>query len=163
MPNDMTKKFHFVGIGGAGMSAIAKILLEKGCTVTGSDLTRSEPVLRLERLGAKIFAGHEAGNIENADIVIRSTAIADDNPEIIAAREKGLSIIHRADMLASLMNDSLGIAVAGAHGKTTTTSIIALMLEKSGVDPTVVIGGDLDYFGGNAKLGTGPVFGCRGR
>lgn len=137
------------------MSAIAKILLEKGYTVTGSDIGRSEPVLRLERLGAQIFLGHSGDNIGDAQVVVRSTAIADDNPEVIAASERGLKIIHRADMLATLMSNGEGIAVAGAHGKTTTTSMIALMLEKAGVDPTVVIGGDLDYFGGNAKLGQG--------
>ncbi|MDR3564943.1 MAG: UDP-N-acetylmuramate--L-alanine ligase [Negativicutes bacterium] len=154
MPKDLTK-IHFVGIGGAGMSAIAKILLEKGRAVSGSDISKSEIVQRLEQLGAKIFIGHHGDNIEGAEAIVVSTAIADDNPEVVAAREKKLRIFHRADMVAALMQERQGIAVAGAHGKTTTTSMIALMLERAGLDPTIIIGGELDYLNGNAKLGQG--------
>lgn len=154
MPNNITR-MHFVGIGGAGMSAIAKILLEKGYTVTGSDISRSEAVSRLEQLGAKVFTGHHYDNVGNAQAIVVSTAISKSNPEVVAAREQGLKIFHRADMVAALMNESQGIAVAGAHGKTTTTSMVALMLEKSGLDPTIIIGGELDYLSGNAKLGHG--------
>lgn len=137
------------------MSAIAKILLEKGYTISGSDLSKSEIVNRLEQLGATIFIGHYRDNIEGAEAIVVSTAIADDNPEVVAAREKGLRIFHRADIVASLMKERQGIAVAGAHGKTTTTSMIALMLERAGLDPTIIIGGELDYLNGNAKLGQG--------
>jgi UDP-N-acetylmuramate--alanine ligase len=154
LPNNITR-MHFVGIGGAGMSGIAKILLEKGYTVTGSDISKSETVSRLEQLGAKVFTGHHRDNVGDAQAIVVSTAISDCNPEVVAAREQGIKIFHRADMVASLMKDSQGIAVAGAHGKTTTTSMIALMLEKSGLDPTIIIGGELDYLSGNAKLGRG--------
>jgi UDP-N-acetylmuramate--alanine ligase len=149
------QRIHFVGIGGAGMSAIAKVLLEKGRVVTGSDISKSEMVRRLEQIGAKVFIGHHPDNIVGAQALVVSTAIADDNPEIIAAREQGIRIFHRADVVAALMDESQGIAVAGAHGKTTTTSMIALTLEKAGMDPTIIIGGELDYLNGNAKLGQG--------
>ncbi|MCX7780020.1 MAG: UDP-N-acetylmuramate--L-alanine ligase [Negativicutes bacterium] len=152
---DGIQKFHFVGIGGAGMSAIAKVLLEMGLQVTGSDLSKSEYTSRLEQLGAKVYLGHARENIQGAEALVISTAIRSDNPELAAAREINLPVFHRADMVAALMNRFEGIAVAGAHGKTTTTSMIALMLEKSGLDPTIIIGGELDDIGGNAKLGTG--------
>jgi len=154
LPNNITK-FHFIGIGGAGMSAIAQVLLQKGYTVTGSDIAKSEVVHRLERLGAKIFIGHCRENIEGAEAIVVSTAIAADNPEVLEARARGIKIFHRSDIVAMLLNAVQGIAVAGAHGKTTTTSIVALMLEKNGIDPTIIIGGDLDYLNGNAKLGHG--------
>ncbi len=137
------------------MSAIAKILLEKGYSVTGSDISKSDIVDRLEQLGATIFIGHYPDNIDGAEAIVVSTAIAADNPEVVAAREKGLRVFHRSEMVASLMKERQGIAVAGAHGKTTTTSMIALMLEKAGLDPTIIIGGELDYLNGNAKLGQG--------
>lgn len=149
------KKFHFIGIGGAGMSAIAKILLEKGFRVSGSDLNKSDTTEKLGKMGAEIFLGHCSGNIGDADAIVVSTAIPVTNPELAAAREKGKKIFHRSDIVAALMSERLGIAVAGAHGKTTTTSMIALMLEKADVDPTVIIGGEVSYFGGNAKLGAG--------
>lgn len=154
MLNDITR-IHFVGIGGAGMSAIAKVLLEKGYTVTGSDISKSEVVERLEQLGAKIFIGHARENIQGTQAVVVSTAIAEGNPEVLAAKAQGIKVFHRADMVAVLMNECRGIAVAGAHGKTTTTSMIALMLENTGFDPTIIIGGELDYLNGNAKLGNG--------
>lgn len=149
------KKFHFVGIGGAGMSAIAKVLLEKGYCVTGSDVAKSEVTKRLEIHGATIFQGHDAANVRDAEALVVSTAIAADNPELKKAEELGVPVFHRSDVLAALMNERRGIAVAGAHGKTTTTSMIAVMMEKAAADPTIIIGGDLDYIGGNSKLGKG--------
>lgn len=149
------KHIHFIGIGGAGMSAIAKILLEMGCKVSGSDLCQTDMTMRLAAAGAMIFAGHAAENIASADAVVISTAIPEQNPELKAARAQGITVFHRADLVAAVMNLQAGIAVAGAHGKTTTTSMIALMMEKAGVDPTVIIGGELHDIGGNAKLGKG--------
>jgi len=149
------KHIHFIGIGGAGMSAIAKILLEMGYKVSGSDLCQTDMTMKLTQAGAVIFVGHAAENIVSADAVVISTAIPEKNPELKAAREQGIPVFHRADLVAAVMNLQSGIAVAGAHGKTTTTSMIALMLEKAGVDPTVIIGGELHDIGGNAKLGRG--------
>jgi len=147
------KKLHFVGIGGAGMSAIAKVLLEMGYTVTGSDLNKSETINKLVKQGAKVFTGHSGENIGDAQAIVVSTAISEDNPEVQMARQKAIPVFHRADMIAQLMLQYQGIAVAGAHGKTTTTAMIAVMLEHAGVDPTVIIGGEVDYLNGNAKLG----------
>ncbi len=148
------KKIHFVGIGGAGMSAIAKVLLEMGYTVSGSDLTISETTTKLEKLGATIFIGHDSQHVDGVEAIVVSTAISSDtNPEVKQARDTGIPVFHRADIIAYLMEKYHGIAVAGAHGKTTTTSMIAVMLEHAGVDPTVIIGGEVDYLKGNAKLG----------
>lgn len=147
------KKIHFVGIGGAGMSAIAKVLLEMGYTITGSDLNKSETINKLVKNGAKVFTGHREENIEGVEAIVVSTAISEENPEVQMARQIGIPIFHRADMIAQLMLQYQGIAVAGAHGKTTTTAMIAVMLENAGVDPTVIIGGEVDYLNGNAKLG----------
>ncbi|WP_346354579.1 UDP-N-acetylmuramate--L-alanine ligase [Azotosporobacter soli] len=149
------RHFHFVGIGGSGMSAIAKVLLEKGYVVSGSDMSASEMTQKLARLGAKIFAQHQAENIAGAEALVVSTAIAAANPEIVAAKAAGIPVYHRSDLVAALMNQRTGIAVAGAHGKTTTTSMIALMMEHGGLDPAVIIGGELDYIKGNAKWGNG--------
>ncbi|MDI6870275.1 MAG: UDP-N-acetylmuramate--L-alanine ligase [Bacillota bacterium] len=144
-----------IGIGGSGMSPIAKVLLEMGHRVSGSDLKGSSTTLNLEAMGARISLGHRPENVEGADLVVVSTAIAEGNPELVAARERGLPVVHRSDMLAALMNERYGIAVAGAHGKTTVTSMIALVLERAGLDPTVVIGGELNDIGGSAKYGRG--------
>lgn len=152
---DNLSRIHFVGIGGAGMSAIAKVLLAKGYAVSGSDIAESDSVRRLRQLGAKIIIGHDAANVQGAEAIVVSTAIAGSNPEIAVARAGGLPIFHRADIVAALMDEKRGIAVAGAHGKTTTTSMIALILEKGDLDPTIIIGGDIDYLNGNAKLGGG--------
>jgi UDP-N-acetylmuramate--alanine ligase len=149
------KHIHFVGIGGSGMSAIAKILLEMGYQVSGSDLCETDMTHKLTQLGATVFAGHQADYISGADAIVISTAIPNTNPELCAAREKGIKIFHRADIVAAVMNRQASIAVAGAHGKTTTTSMIALMLERAGSDPTVIIGGEMNDIGGNAKLGAG--------
>lgn len=149
------KKIHFVGIGGAGMSAIAKVLLEMGYSVSGSDLTKTETTNKLESMGARVFLGHSGENLCDTQAIVVSTAIPETNPEVKLAREKKIPIFHRADIVAYLMLQYKGIAVAGAHGKTTTTSMIAVMLEHAGVDPTVIIGGEVDYLNGNAKLGLG--------
>ncbi len=137
------------------MSAIAKILLAQGYAVTGSDISQSAAVTRLSELGAKIYLGHDAANIEGAQAVVVSTAIDGGNPELSAARAQGLPVFHRSDIVAELMRQRSSIAVAGAHGKTTTTSMVAVILERAGLDPTIIIGGDIDYLNGNAKLGHG--------
>ena len=149
------QQIHFVGIGGIGMSGIAEVLLNLGYRVSGSDLKESEITRRLGRLGAAISYGHHRDNIEQADVVVISSAIREGNPEVDAAREQLIPVIPRAEMLAELMRMKYGIAVAGTHGKTTTTSLIATILGHGGLDPTVVIGGRLNSIGSNAKLGQG--------
>jgi len=149
------KKMHFIGIGGIGMSGLAQILLEKGYHVSGSDVVKSGQVGKLEELGACIKVGHSGQNVVGADVVIVSSAISINNPEVKAAIKRGIPILHRSEMLALLMKNTKGIAVSGTHGKTTTTSIVSLLLERAGLDPTIVIGGILDQFGSNAKLGGG--------
>ena len=152
------KHIHFVGIGGIGMSGIAELLINLGYEVSGSDIQDSPVTARLARLGGKIYQGHKGENIGEADVVVYSSAVADDNPEIIQARESYIPVIPRAEMLAELMRLKYGVAVAGAHGKTTTTSMIASILTSGDLDPTVVIGGRLDIWGGsNAKLGQGDI------
>lgn len=152
------KHIHFVGIGGIGMSGIAELLLNLGYEVSGSDIQDSAVTSRLATLGGKIFIAHQRENIEGADVVVYSSAIPDDNPEIVEARERYVPVIPRAEMLAELMRLKYGVAVAGAHGKTTTTSMIAYILTSGNLDPTVVIGGRLDIWGGsNAKLGQGDI------
>ena len=146
---------HFVGIGGAGMSGIAEVLLNLGYRVTGSDARRGEMVERLERLGAKVFIGHDASQVEGAHVVVYSSAVARDNVEVQAARLRGIPVIPRAEMLAELMRLKYGIAVAGTHGKTTTTSMVAAVLGAGGFDPTVVVGGRVHGLGANARLGQG--------
>ncbi|HKZ07556.1 MAG TPA: UDP-N-acetylmuramate--L-alanine ligase [Methylomirabilota bacterium] len=146
---------HFVGIGGVGMSGIAEVLLNLGYRVTGSDARRGEGVERLERLGAKVYIGHEAANVEGAHVVVYSSAVARDNVEVQAARLRGVPVIGRAEMLAELMRLKYGIAVAGTHGKTTTTSMVAAVLGAGGFDPTVVVGGRVHGLGANARLGQG--------
>jgi UDP-N-acetylmuramate--alanine ligase len=152
---NLPEQVHFIGIGGAGMSALATILLALGYRVSGSDLVSTQVTQRLEALGGKCYTGHERGNVRGARLVVISSAISPDNPELVAAKEMGIPVIHRAELLAWLLNRKKGIAVAGAHGKTTTTSMLALTLEKNGFDPTIVIGGELNDIGGNAKLGRG--------
>jgi UDP-N-acetylmuramate--alanine ligase len=146
---------HFVGIGGSGMSGIAEILINLGCRVTGSDLKRNEVVERLEELGAKVFVGHAASNIEGAQVVVYSSAVARTNVELEAARRTPVPVIPRAEMLAELMRLKYGIAVAGTHGKTTTTSMIGTVLAEGRYDPTIVVGGRVGNLGGHARLGQG--------
>jgi UDP-N-acetylmuramate--alanine ligase len=150
-----TRRVHFVGIGGIGMSGIAEVLANLGYAVSGSDRKRSDITDRLRSLGVAIEEGHRAEHVGDADVVVYSSAVRDDNPELEEARRRRIPVIPRAEMLAELMRLKSGIAVAGAHGKTTTTSMIALVLERAGLDPTAVIGGRLSAFGSNARLGRG--------
>ena len=149
------KKVHFVGIGGAGMSGIAEVMLTQGFQVSGSDLGSNAATRRLESLGARVVQGHVASNSQDADVVVVSTAVKNDNPEVIAARANHIPVVPRAMMLAELMRLKQGIAVAGTHGKTTTTSLIASILAEANMDPTFVIGGRLEAAGANARLGQG--------
>ncbi|AFH65047.1 UDP-N-acetylmuramate--L-alanine ligase [Paenibacillus caseinilyticus] len=150
-----SEHIHFIGIGGYGMSAIAKVMLEMGYQVSGSDLAQQELTEKLAAKGAQVFIGHEAENVKGADVVVYSTALSKDNVEMAAAEELNIPILHRSQMLARLMNAKKGIAVAGAHGKTTTSSMIALVLEHCGSDPTFIIGGEIMNVGSNAKAGKG--------
>ena len=145
---------HFIGIGGIGMSGIAEILLSMGYSVSGSDLKRSSTTDRLHGLGARIYEGHAASNASASDVVVTSSAVSPENPEVLEARSRKIPVIQRAEMLAELMRLKYGIAVAGMHGKTTTTSMIAAVLAGGGLDPTVVVGGRVDALGSNARLGT---------
>src|ERR1700688_372084 len=147
------QRIHFVGIGGIGMSGIAEVLLNLGYKVSGSDLKASPLTQRLATLGAAVFEGHRAENITGADVVVASSAIAVDNPEISQAHSLHIPVIQRAEMLAELMRLKYGIAIAGMHGKTTTTSMVAAVLAGGGLDPTVVVGGRVDAMGSNARLG----------
>jgi UDP-N-acetylmuramate--alanine ligase len=149
-----TRRIHFVGIGGIGMSGIAELLANLGYVVSGSDARRSEVTARLtEACGVTVFEGHAAGNVGDADVVVVSSAVRSANPEVVEAHRRAIPVIARAEMLAELMRLRFSIAVAGSHGKTTTTSMIALVLERAGLDPTAVIGGRLSAFGSNARLG----------
>ncbi len=150
------KKVHFVGIGGIGMSGIAEILLSQGFTVTGSDLNKTEITEHLEKLGVKICIGHSAKNIKDADVIVYSSAVNLDNPEVKAAIEQKIPVIKRSEMLAECMRMQHGISIAGTHGKTTTTSMVGLVLTEAGIDPTIIVGGKLSGLGGtNARLGHG--------
>lgn len=154
----MVKRFqhiHFVGIGGIGMSGIAELLLNLGYQVSGSDLVESDIIRRLKSLGAVIHTGHAPEHVEDADVVVYSSAVRLNNQEIVEAKERGIPVIRRAEMLAELMRLKYAIAVAGAHGKTTTTSMISSVLADGGLDPTAIIGGRLNSLGGSAKLGQG--------
>jgi UDP-N-acetylmuramate--alanine ligase len=151
-----TRRIHLIGIGGAGMSGIAEVLLNLGYQVSGSDLRSSEIIDRIVGLGGRVFVGHAASNVEGAQVVVYSSAVPPDNPELEAARAAGVPVIARADMLAELMRMKYGVAVGGAHGKTTTTSMIAAVLARGGLDPTLVVGGRMRGLGANARLGRGP-------
>ena len=149
------KRIHFVGIGGSGMSGIAEVFANLGYTVSGSDLSENPAVRRLRQMGIRIVIGHAAQNVESADAVVTSTAVKADNPEVVRAREAHIPVVPRAMMLAELMRFKQGIAIAGTHGKTTTTSLISAVLSEAGLDPTCVIGGRLNSIGTNARLGKG--------
>ena len=149
------KRIHFIGIGGIGMSGIAELLVNLGYEVSGSDMQRTDITDRLQSMGVRIAHAHDARNVGSAEVVVYTSAVRPANPEMAAARDRGLSVVPRAEILAELMELRQGIAVAGAHGKTTTTSMIALALDVAGLDPTVVIGGHVSSFGSNAKLGRG--------
>lgn len=150
-----TRHAHFVGIGGIGMSGIAELLLNLGFGVSGSDARATDITARLRTLGATIHEGHSGTHVAGTDVVVISAAVRADNPEVVEAQRRGIPVIARAEMLAELMRLKFSIAVAGAHGKTTTTSMIAVVLERAGLDPTAVIGGRLSAFGSNARLGRG--------
>jgi UDP-N-acetylmuramate--alanine ligase len=149
---------HLVGIGGAGMSGIARLLLARGVAVSGSDLKDSPGLLLLRGAGARVAVGHRGEDLGSPDAVVVSTAIREDNPEVRAARDRGIPILARAQVLAALMRERRGVAVAGTHGKTTTTSMVSVILERAGLDPTYVIGGDLNESGSNARSGGGDLF-----
>lgn len=151
---DQAEHVHFVGIGGYGMSAIARVLIDLGYKVTGSDVAMNDLAKKLEARGAAVHIGHSASHVEGADIIVYSTSIPKDNPEVVAAEAKGIPVLHRSQMLAQILNERTGVAVAGAHGKTTTTSMISHVLEECGVDPTFIIGGELMNAGTNAKAGS---------
>src|SRR4030095_5237676 len=146
---------HFVGIGGIGMSGIAEVLANLGYTVSGSDVADSANVKRLRDKGVKVAIGHKSQNINGADVVVVSSAIKRDNPELVAARAKRLPVVRRAEMLAELMRLKSCVAIAGTHGKTTTTSLVATLLEAGGLDPTVINGGIINAYGTNARMGEG--------
>jgi UDP-N-acetylmuramate--alanine ligase len=150
-----TKHIHFVGIGGIGMSGIAEVLLNLGYTISGSDLVMSDVTWRLQQQGACVYQGHAATHVQGADVVVMSSAIKGSNIEVVTAREQHIPVIPRAEMLAELMRMKYGIAIAGTHGKTTTTSLIATVMARGALDPTVVIGGRLNSLGSSAKLGQG--------
>ncbi|NLE48941.1 MAG: UDP-N-acetylmuramate--L-alanine ligase, partial [Sandaracinaceae bacterium] len=151
------RSIHFIGIGGVGMSGIAEVLLELGFRVSGSDLKESEVTRELEARGARIAFGHAARHIKEADVVVYSSAVKQDNPEIVAAKDQGIPVIRRAEMLGELMRLKSGIAIAGSHGKTTATSLVATVLRDAGLDPTVIIGGRLNALGSNAASGKGEL------
>jgi len=153
--NEKKLHIHFIGVGGSGMSGLASILLDSGHKISGSDIVTSKITKRLTDKGATIFKGHNEDNVKGADLIVVSSAIPESNSEISGAIDRKITIIKRAEMLARLMNNKYGIAVAGTHGKSTTASMISLLLEKGGFDPTVVVGGELNNFKNNAKLGKG--------
>lgn len=152
---DGIRKIHLIGIGGSGMRAIAQILISKGFEVSGSDITKSAVIEKFERQGAKIFIGQDGSHVKGVDAVVRSTAIREDNPEILAAKAAGIPILHRSDIVKAVLDVTDGIAVAGAHGKTSTTSMIGQILVEASMDPTVIIGGEVDYLNGSSVLGHG--------
>lgn len=156
IPFKKLKKVHFIGIGGIGMSAIAQILTNFGIKVQGSDINHSSIIQNLEKNGIKCFIGHDAKNIENdIDLIVITSIIKDNNPEVIAAKEKGIEIIFRADMLAQIMQEKKGITIAGTHGKTSTTAMVGVLMEVAKTDPTVINGGIINYYKSNAKIGDG--------
>jgi len=151
------RQIHFVGIGGIGMSGIAEVLLNLGYAITGSDVSLSDITQRLTSLGAVIFSGHQASYLRDADVVVTSTAVKDDNPEVLEAHRRNIPVIPRAEMLAELLKMKFSVAVSGSHGKTTTTSMVSTVLAYGGLDPTMVIGGKLASIGSNAKIGDGEI------
>lgn len=151
------QKVHFIAIGGYGMSGLAMVLLKAGVPVSGSDVAASDRTEKLREAGAQVYIGrHDAAYVDGADVVVYSTQVPDDNPELAAARARGLRVMHRSELLAEFINRQTGIALAGTHGKTTTTSMTALLLERGGLDPTILVGGEMEAIGGTGKAGKGP-------
>lgn len=151
------QRVHFIAIGGYGMSGLAMVLLKLGVKVSGSDVAASDRTAKLEAAGAELhIGGHDPALVEGADVVVYSTGVPADNPELAAARAKGLRVVHRSELLAEFINRQSGIAVAGTHGKTTTTAMVALLLERGGLDPTILVGGEMEAIGGTGKAGHGP-------
>ena len=148
-------KIHFIGIGGSGMSGIAEVLSNLGYVVTGSDQSKSSNTERLESLGIRIYYQHHASNLQDVEMVVKSTAIKEENAELIEAKKRFIPILARAEMLSSLMNNKRGIAIAGTHGKTTTTSLVASIMTNANLDPTFINGGIINSFASNAQLGKG--------
>lgn len=147
------KRIHFIGIGGVGMSGLALVLAQQGYSISGSDIAENTMTRRLRDIGAKVYIGHNAHNLGNAELVVVSSAIKDDNPELMKARELNLPVVHRSEILGAILNKKRGIAITGTHGKTTTTSMISLLLKGAGLKPTILIGGELNDVGGNAEYG----------
>jgi len=145
------KQVHFVGIGGAGMGGIAEVMVNLGYKVCGSDMQKNVMTRKLSELGATVFDKHEATNVDGADVVVMSSAVKEDNPEVVAAREQRIPIVPRAEMLAELMRFRYGIAIAGTHGKTTTTSLVASILDTANMDPTFIVGGKVNSFDSHSK------------
>jgi UDP-N-acetylmuramate--alanine ligase len=156
MFQQVIKKIHFVGIGGIGMSGIAEILLNQGFEISGSDLMESEITSRLKNLGVTIYNGHSAKNVKDVDVLVYSSAVNQENPEVKEGIERKIPVIKRSEMLAECMRMKYGVGIAGTHGKTTTTSMVGLVLTEGGIDPTIIVGGKLSGLGGtNARLGKG--------
>ena len=151
------ERIHFVGIGGAGMSGIAEVLLNYSLEISGCDLGASDVTERLQKLGATIHEGHAPGHLDDVDLVVISSAVPADNPELVAARERNITIVRRAEMLGELMRLKYGIGIAGTHGKTTTTSMTGLVVSEGGFDPTIIVGGKVTVFGANAVSGEGDI------
>ena len=153
------KNIHAIGIGGIGLSAICEILLSRGYNVSGSDMKESEMTMKLAQMGARVFIGHRKENVENADVLLYTAAIGPDNPELLRAKERGIPCLSRAEMLGYLMSEyENSIAVSGTHGKTTTTSMVSLIMENAGLDPTILVGGNLGEIGGNCQVGYSQYF-----
>lgn len=150
------QRVHFIGIGGYSMSGLAQVLLKAGVRVSGSDANASDRTEQVAAAGANVYIGHDARHVHGADLVVYSTDVPQTNPELTAARDQGIKVMHRSELLAEFVNRQAGIAVTGTHGKTTTTTMIALLLERGGLDPTVLVGGEVAAFGGTAKVGSGP-------
>lgn len=153
------KNIHAIGIGGIGLSAICEILLSRGYNVSGSDMKESEMTMKLAQMGARVFIGHRKENVENADVLLYTAAIGPDNPELLRAKERGIPCLSRAEMLGHLMSEyENSIAVSGTHGKTTTTSMVSLIMENAKLDPTILVGGNLGEIGGNCQVGHSKYF-----
>ena len=152
------KKIHIVGIGGIGMSAIAEILVSYGCTITGSDMSGGDNITKLQKMGVTVFIGHKGSNVNDCELLVHSSAVKSDNPEVLAALEQGITVLRRSQILSDIMKLKNGVAIAGTHGKTTTTSLVATILKSASIDPTYIIGGIVKNLSGHAYVGEGDLF-----